>query len=148
MTRLILPMAAVVLTLLALACGKKEEPPQVKEPVTAKEVQQKAKETLNTLKAFTDQRKEEYQKQITGQLAELQKKLEEMKGQLDKVSPELRAKLEREMLEGRRGLETLQKNLAEMQTTTEKAWEEIKGGVSQTLQDLKKSPEPPAKESH
>jgi flagellar motility protein MotE (MotC chaperone) len=147
MTRLILPLAAVFLAMLALACGKKEEPPQVKQPVTAKEVQQKANEALSTIKDFTDQRKKEYQQQVAGQLAAMQKKLDEMKGQLDKASPELRARLEKEMLESKRDLENLLKSLAALETATGKAWEEMKGGVSQALENLQKSQEKPAKES-
>lgn len=132
-------MVTVFLAVMALACGKKEEPPQVKQPVTEKQVQQQAKEALDTLKAYTEQQKDEYQKKVTDQVAEIQKKMEEMKGQFDKAAPELKARLDQEMAEAKGNLDTLQKNLGDMKTATGKAWEDMKGNVNQILEGWQKS---------
>jgi Tfp pilus assembly protein PilP len=146
MKKLILFVLTAFLTLLVLACGKKEEPPQVKQPVTEKQVQQQAKEALDTLKAYTEQQKEEYQKKVTDQVAELQKKMEEMKAQFDKAAPEMKARLDKEMAEAKGNLDTLQKNLGDMKTATGKAWEEMKGNVNQILEGWQKSGGKPEKE--
>ena len=137
---------AVFLAVTALACGKKEEPPQVKKPVTEKEVQQEGKEALDTLKAFADQQKEAYQKKIADHLAEMQKKMEELKGQVDKASPELKARLNQELEEAKQNIGTLQKNLEDVKTATGKVWEDMKGNLNQTLQDWQKGAEKPGQE--
>lgn len=139
MNKLVLLVITAFLAMLVLACGKKEEPPQVKQPVTEKQVQQQAKEALDTLKAYTEQQKEEYQKKVTDQVAEIQKKMEEMKGQFDKAAPELKARLDKEMAEASENLDSLQKNLGDMKTATGKAWEDMKGNVNQALEAWQKS---------
>jgi membrane-bound lytic murein transglycosylase len=140
MKRWVLIIVALFLAATALGCGKKEEAPQVKKPVTEKQVQQDTKQALETLKAYTEQQKEEYQKKVADQVAEIKKKVEEMKGQFDKAAPELKTRLEKEMAEANKDLGALQKNLAEMKTATGKAWEDMKSSVNQALQDLQKSP--------
>jgi hypothetical protein len=146
MKKLVLLVLTVFLSMLILACGKKEEPPQVKKPVTEKQVQQQAKEALGTLKAYTEQQKEEYQKKVTDQVAELQKKMEEMKAQFDKAAPEMKARLDKEMAEAKGNLDTLQKNLGDMKTATGKAWEDMKGNVNQILEGWQKSGGKPEQE--
>ena len=92
---LLIILAALFLTATVLACGKKEEAPQVKKPVTEKQVQQETKQALETLKAYTEQQKEAYQKQVTDQITEMRKKLEELKARVDKAAPEFKARLEK-----------------------------------------------------
>jgi len=147
MKKLVLLVITAFLAMLALGCGKKEEPPQVKQPVTEKQVQQQAKEALDTLKAYTEQQKEEYQKKVTDQVAELQKKMEEMKAQFDKAAPEMKARLDKEMAEAKGSLDTLQKNLGDMKSATGKAWEDMKGNVNQILEGWQKSGGKPEKEA-
>ncbi len=141
MRKWVLVMITVFLTAAVLACGKKEEPPAVKKPVTAKEVQQEAKEALETLKAYGEQQKEEYQKKVSDHVADMQKKVDDLKGQIDKAAPELKAKLEKELDAAKGQAEALKKNLEEMKTATGKTWEDMKGSVHQALQDWKKSQE-------
>ena len=139
MNRWVLILVALGLAAMVLACGKKEEPPQVKKPVTEKQVQQEAKQALDKLKAYTEQQKEAYQKQVGDQIAEMQKKLAELKAQVDKAAPELKARLEKEMAGSKEDLDTLQKNLEEIKTATGKAWEDVKTKVNQALEDWQKS---------
>ncbi len=140
MNRWVLVTVALGLSVAVLACGKKEEPPQAKKPVTQKQVQQEAKQALETLKAYTEQQKESYLKQVADRMAEIQKKLGEMKGQFDKATPEMKARLAKEMAEAHKDLDILQKNLEDMKTATDKAWEEIKAKANQALEDWEKSP--------
>jgi hypothetical protein len=62
MNRLVI--VALFLAAMVLACGKKEEPPSVKKPVTGKQVQEETKEAIEALKAYTEQQKEEYPKRL------------------------------------------------------------------------------------
>jgi chromosome segregation ATPase len=132
-------LVALFLTATVLACGKKEEAPQAKKQVTEKQVQQEAKQALDTLKAYTEQQKEAYQKQVGDQVAEMQKKLEELKAQVEKATPELKARLEKELGETSKDLDTLQKNLEEMKTATEKAWDDLKSNINQIQEKWQKS---------
>ncbi|MFZ2087792.1 MAG: hypothetical protein WAU47_04385 [Desulfobaccales bacterium] len=139
MDRLVLVIVTIFLAALVLGCGKKEEPPAVKKPVTPQEVKQEAKEALDTLKAYGEQQKEEYQKKVDGHVADMQKKMDDLKGQIDKAAPELKAKLEKEMEAAKGQAEALKQNLEDMKAATGKTWEDLKGGVNQALQDWKKS---------
>jgi Na+-transporting methylmalonyl-CoA/oxaloacetate decarboxylase gamma subunit len=79
MKRVLLFMSLACLAMiLVAACGKKEEPPQVKKPVTEEKVRKEVKEAIQTAMAYTEQQKEEYQKTINAQLDEMQKKLLEL----------------------------------------------------------------------
>ena len=134
----LLIIVALCFTVLALACGKKEETPQAKKPVTEKQVQQETKQALEALKTYTEQQKEAYQKEIAKQLAVMQKKLQDLKAQVDKATPELKARLEKELASSKDDLDTLQKNLGEMKTATEKAWDDLKGTINQIQEDWQK----------
>jgi Holliday junction resolvase RusA-like endonuclease len=137
--RWVLIIAALGCALLALACGKKEETPQAKKPVTAKQVQQETRQALETLKAYTEQQKKEYQKKVADQLAAMKKKLEELKAKVDKATPEMKARLEKEMGEAKEDLDTLSKSLAEMKTATEKAWDDLKSNLNQIQEKWQQS---------
>jgi hypothetical protein len=143
--RWVLIMVALVFTVMALACGKKEEAPQAKKPVTEKLVGQETKKALDTLKAYTEQQKEVYRKEVARQLAEMQKKLEDLKAQVAKASPELKAKLEKELAEAKDNLDTFQKSLGEMKAATEKAWDDLKSTINQIQEDEQKSQKPEEK---
>ena len=141
MNRWVLVIVTVILSATVLACGKKEEPPAVKKPVTEKQVAQEAKEALETLKAYGEQQKEEYQKKVNEYVAGMQKKMDDLKGQIDKAAPELKAKLEKELEAAKGQAESLKKSLDEMKTATGKTWEDMKGSVNQALENWKKSQE-------
>jgi Holliday junction resolvase RusA-like endonuclease len=132
-------LVALFLTATVLACGKKEEAPQVKKQLTEKQVQQQTRQALDTLKAYTEQQKEAYQKKVADQVAEMQKKLQELKGQFDKAAPEMKARLEKELGASKKDLDALEKNLADMKTATGKAWEDMRNSVNQTVENWQKS---------
>ena len=98
MKRNILFWGAVFLTLtLVFACGKKEEPAPAKKPVTEEKVKKETKEAAQAIMAYTEQKKEEYQKQINAQLDEMQKKMAELKAKMEQAKPEVQAKLKDQM---------------------------------------------------
>lgn len=60
---------------LGAACGEKKESATSPEKVTAQEVKKKAKEAVETAMAYTQQQREEYQKQLEGKIKEYDRKL-------------------------------------------------------------------------
>ena len=142
MSRWVLILVVLGFTALALACGKKEETPPAPKPVTEKQVKEQAQQALETLKTFTQQQKEAYQQKVSDQLAEMHKKLEGLKLQVAKAAPEVKARLEKELAEHQQDFDTLQKDLAELKTSTGKAWDELKSSIIQLQEKGQKSAEP------
>ena len=137
--RWVLIIAALGFSVMALACGKKEEAPQAAKPVTEKQVQQETKQALESLKTYTEQQKAAYQKKVGEQLAEVHQKLEELQAKIDKAAPEVKARLEKELSEARQDLDTLNKSLEEMKTATAKAWDDLKSNLNEIQEKWQKS---------
>jgi hypothetical protein len=138
--RWVLIIVALGFTVMALACGKKEETPQAKKPVTQKQVEQETRQALEALKTYTEQQKVAYQKKVAEQLAEMRNNFQGLKAKVDKAAPELKANLEKELAAAKENLDAFQKSLAEMKTATEKAWDDLKSTVSQIQEGGQKSP--------
>ena len=89
----LLAVAFFGLALVAASCSKKEEPTPAKKPVTEEKVVKETKEAAQAVAAYTEQKKAEYQKQISAQLEEMQKRMAEMKAKIEQAKPEVQAKL-------------------------------------------------------
>jgi predicted RNase H-like nuclease (RuvC/YqgF family) len=130
-----------------LACGKAEESPQPKKPVTEEKVMKEVKEAVRTALAYTEQQKEEYQKKINAQLDEMQKKMAALKAKAEQAKPEMQAKLKAQMDALRKEVDAAQKKIEELKAASGKAWEDMKAGLDKALEDLKKSDEKTADSS-
>jgi hypothetical protein len=139
MNRWVLIIVALGFTVMALACGKKEEAPQAAKPLTAKQVQQEATQALEALKTYTAQQKAAYQKKVGEQLAEIHQKMEELRGKVDKATPAVKARLEKELGGAKQDLDTFDKSLEEMKTATAKAWDNLKNDLNQIEAEGQKS---------
>jgi predicted nucleic acid-binding Zn-ribbon protein len=121
------------------ACAQKEEPPASKKPVTEEKVMIETKEAAEAVKAYTEQQREQYQKRITAQINEIQKKIAELSEKAEKAKPEVQAKLKEEMEALQKQAEASRKKLAKLTAASGKAWEDIKAGLDKAMQDLRKS---------
>ena len=147
MNRLVLALVTVFLAVTVLACGKTEEPPSAKKPVTEKQVQKETGEAVESLKAYTEKLKETYQKKVTDHLADMQKKMAELKGKVEKAAPELKSWLQKEIATMQQRVDALEKKLKDVTTASDKAWEELQGGINQALETWQKSYDESEKEA-
>ncbi len=121
-------------------CGSQEEPGKGKLPqVTGGEqVKQKTGAALESVKIYTLQQKEEYQKKISAELDELQKKIDELKSKAQASASEARAKINEEIADLQKKAGDLKKKLSGLGTATGKAWEDLKSEVDKGIDELKK----------
>ena len=121
---------------LVFACSKKEES---ETRVTAKEVQKAAQEAAGKAITYTQQQKEEYQKQIEGKIKEYDRKLEELKGQAEKMKKEVKEEAKKEIAQLQEKQKTLSQNLEELKKATGQGWEDLKSGMDKAAEDLAKA---------
>jgi TolA-binding protein len=115
-------------------CGEKKET-----KVTSTDVKKEVKEAVNTARAYTQQQKEDYQKQIEGKIRDYDQKLEELKVKAKEVKGETKAEFNRQMDQLRKKKEEASQKLKEMKSATGQAWEDLKSGAEAALDDLEKT---------
>jgi len=103
------------------------------------QVKQQAQQALETAKQYTMQEKEEYQKKIEAQLADLSKQIEGLKGKAKAAKQEMAAQLEAQLAEFKKQEQEVAKKLPELRSATSKAWGEVKGALDGAMDDLKKA---------
>jgi archaellum component FlaC len=139
MKRFGLIMMAAYLLVFA-GCGSQEDPGKSKLPqVTQDQVKQKTGAALESVKKYTLQQKEEYQKEISAELDELQKKIDALKSKAQAAASEARAKLNEEIADLQKKAEDLKKKLSGLGTATGNAWEDLKSEVDKGIDELNKS---------
>ena len=113
-----------------------EVPQQKTEGVSGEEVKEKAKETYEAAKAYTLEQKEEYEKKIDTELANLNREIEKLKAKAEKEKPEVKAKLNEQIKELQKKQEVAQKKFDELKKASEKAWEQAKAQVDAAIKDV------------
>jgi hypothetical protein len=99
---------------------------------SAKDVKNKAGETVDTATEYTKEQKEAFTKEMEENLATLKAKIKEMKAKTGKSKDATVAKLEKEQKD-------LEHDLAAMKKSSGRAWDKLKNGVSKAWDDVKSS---------
>lgn len=106
---------------------------------SSEDVTKQAQQTLDTAKEYTMQQKQEYQKKLESQFAELSKKIDELKAKAKTAKQNVTAKWEDTMSELKKKQEATEKKLPELRSATTKAWGDVKAGLDTAMDDLKKT---------
>ncbi len=124
-------LAVICLSLLVFSCGESKE-----NKVTSKDVKKETKEAYDTAVEYTKQQKEEFQKKVQAKLDEYRKRIYELRVDTDEMSAQVKAKVNRRLedLEAKR--EAAEEKLAQLESSSGKAWAEIKEGLDQAVKDL------------
>jgi peptidoglycan hydrolase CwlO-like protein len=107
--------------------------------VTAEDVKQQTQEAWNAAKDYTLQEKEEYQKRIESQLADLSKKIDELKEKAKIAKDDVAVKLQAQIEALKKQQQVADEKLNELRSSTSKAWDQVKTGADKALEDLKKA---------
>ncbi len=113
-----------------------------KEPdssVSLDQVKQQAGQTLDAAKNYTIEQKQEFQKKMEAELADLSKRISELKTKADTAKQEASASLEAKIAELKRKQQDLQNKLPELKAATSSAWEKVKTQVDAGMEDLKRA---------
>jgi peptidoglycan hydrolase CwlO-like protein len=107
--------------------------------VTPEEVKKQTQEAWSAAKDFTLQEKEEYQKRIESQLADLSKKIDELKEKAKTAKEDVAVKLQAQIEALKKQQQVADEKLSELRSSTSKAWDQVKTGADKALEDLKKA---------
>jgi DNA repair exonuclease SbcCD ATPase subunit len=103
------------------------------------DVKKKAAETEAAASAYTEQKKEEYQKQIEAKIKDVEKKMDEMEAKGKKMKGEALAEWNRQMDRLQAQKKAATRKLDELKKSSGQGWENLKEGMNKAVADLEKS---------
>jgi thiamine kinase-like enzyme len=119
----ILVIACLALAAFAVGCNKDQTTEQQMESVKTQ-----TKEAAQDMKNFTYAQKAAFVSQMQGQLAALNKSLDELSAKIDRASDAVKAEAKPKLQALRDQAAQLNKQLAEAGNATESTWESVKAG--------------------
>ncbi len=136
---LVIPLAFLLFLVPAAAADKPQQPTDEKSKVSTEDVKRESKEALEATKTNTLQKKEEYQKKATTELARLRDWIRDLEDKVKRAGAESKAFFNKAMAELDRQREAARKKLDELKSASAEAWEKLRAGMDAALEDLKKS---------
>lgn len=136
MRRLLLPVL-LGLALNVFAAEKREEgvPPRT----GSADVRKEAGEAVDAATAKARQERDEFVVKAQKEMAELNKKMTELRHKAKKLGGEAKAKLDRQIQDLEPELKAAEQKLADLKSATAEKWAELKTGVSGAIDRLKQS---------
>ncbi len=107
--------------------------------VTKQDVKQEAISTVEKAKAYAEQQKQEYSKQVQTTIDDLSKKIDQMKEQAGNYKGEASTKIEAGMADMKTKQDQAKQKLQELGSTTGAAWDDMKAGLDKAVTDLQKA---------
>lgn len=127
------------LWLFSACTEKKEAPGGGPDTVTSQDVKEETREAMETAAAYTQEQKEQFERQVQGKLDEFEDKLAELKAEAEKMNTEARAGLNQEIEELRAKREALQDDLRKLRSESGKAWSDVRSGTQSAMEELEKA---------
>lgn len=129
-------MAVLILSIpLFTGCeNRKEATP--KETVTTEDVKKEVGEAFETAAEFTQQQKEEYQREVERRIMEIDSKLQDIETRADMLKEEARNELNKEIENLEKKKADAKQKLAQLKSATGTAWEDIKTGLDKAFEDM------------
>ncbi len=130
---------SIFFTGIYMGCGKKEETKKTEKKTTIEDVKKEAKEALNATASYAAQKKREYQKKIEDKIKKLDNKIDELEKKASQLKDQSKVALERDIETLRNQQKVLKEKLKKWESTSGKAWEDLKGGIDTALDKIEKS---------
>jgi hypothetical protein len=109
------------------------------QPVTKEDVKKQAAETMEKAKAYAEQQRQEYTKNVQATLDDLSKKIDQLKEQAKTAKGEAQTKIEAGLADLKVKQDQAKQRLQEVGSSTSAAWEQVKTGVDKAVVDLQKA---------
>jgi chromosome segregation ATPase len=113
-------------------CGGQEE----QQAVTGEDVKKEAKEAVETTLAYTEAKKEEYQKKLNAQLDRYEQRLDALQARAEAMTGEAKDALDDRLEMLRQEKEALQQKADELETQSGRAWDDLKAGLDEAVENL------------
>lgn len=132
----LLIMVIICLSILLFTVFDRRSEGDDQQEVTVDEVKQEFGEAIDTVKEFTVQQKEEYQKEAKRRLKEIKENLEDIKARADKLKTDSKIELKNEIENLDKKKDEAEAALAELTNKSGKAWNDMKSGLDKALDEM------------
>jgi DNA anti-recombination protein RmuC len=129
-------MVIICLSILLFTVFDRRSEGDDQQEVTVDEVKQEFGEAIDTVKEFTVQQKEEYQKEAKRRLKEIKENLEDIKARADKLKTDSKIELKNEIENLDKKKDEAEAALAELTNKSGKAWNDMKSGLDKALDEM------------
>jgi hypothetical protein len=124
---------------LSSGCSPEEQLQERAPGVTAEDVKEKAKQTYESAKLFTQEQLEDFQERTRQELEEYDDKLDRLTTRLEGLQAETKHELARKIRAVREKRDKAYAKLRELKSSSEEAWAEMKSGVETAMEELSKA---------
>ena len=130
----------VTLALLTVAgCSEKETPQSKAATVSKEKVKQEVKEAYSATKSYTQEQMHAFQEATGTQLAEYEKEIDQLQAKAEKLEGDAKAEVDQQLAELRQKREAISEKIKALGTSGKNAWEEMKSGIDEAMQDLSRA---------
>jgi len=120
--------------------GSGEQPGQKGTPAVTQSKGPEAKGELGqAAKSYSAQKRKEYQNRIEVDLAEIQKRIEDLRAKAVKVAPQKKRTFRMALVDLQRKNTVAQNRLAALKNSPENAWSGVKADMDKAMDDLSKA---------
>jgi cytochrome c556 len=133
-------VALLAISAFAVGCKPSEQSATENREATAKQldkVQTKATEAAQDMKDYTYAQKAEFVEKMQGQLAEINRDLDQLSAKIEKANDTAKAEAKPKLQALRDQAEKLNQQLDKAKNATESTWGDIKDGSKKAYNDLK-----------
>jgi len=124
---------------LVLAVGQGLCYAQDEDKISPEVIKKQAEKTLESAKKFTLQQKEEYQKKAEAELADLGKRIGELKDKAAEAKGDALTALEARIAELKGKQKAAEDRLKDLRASSAQAWQDMKTGLDGALNELRKT---------
>lgn len=109
------------------------------QPVTPGTIAQEAREMTDAAAQYSVQEKAAFERKAQEELAAIQRRMTALQAKADKASATARTELQRSIHELEDKKETIGKQLEGLRVATDGAWNELKAGIHEAMEELNQS---------
>ena len=126
-----------VSSLFLAACGNQDQAKEPESKVTAQDVKKESKEALNTAVAYTEQKKEAYQKQIEAELKAYDQKLDKLKAGAMGLKDDAKAEYNQQIDMLEQKIKSASEKFNALKSASGEAWDDVKSGMDTAVDELR-----------
>jgi TolA-binding protein len=120
-------------------CSEQKKPANKKQNVTTEDITKEVQDVVETASAFTEQQRQEYQRQIEAKLKEYDQKVNTMITQIENMKESASEDLKGEIDTLSNKKEEVAKKIDAIKVASGAAWDELKVGIDNALAELEKA---------
>ena len=117
-------------------CSEKEQAQSEPESVSKEDVKKEVKEAYDTAKAYTQEQMQAFGKQTESRLAEFKKEIDELQAKAEDLEGDAKARAEQQLTALRQKRDEVSEKLKELSSSSGNAWEHLKSGIDEAMEDL------------